>query len=103
MEFYVNSGNTIVHQENRYHSGTVLPDEIVDLWTKEDIERLVGQGVISEKEPKLDPVVDSKSGSASVKKGSPRQKSENFSSKQLSKELTEKDKKTSKTKGGNKK
>lgn len=92
MELYVNSGNTIVSEENRYHSGTILPDEIVNMWSKDDIERLINQGVISKKEPQLDPVVDAKTGSATIKKGSKSPKSEKFSSKQLSKEIEEKEK-----------
>lgn len=96
MKLYVNSGNTVVHQGKRYHSGTLLPEELIGEWNSDDKERLLAQGVVCDKPPTLDPAVDMKVGSAAVKESQKAPEKEDFASKQLSKQTVDSGKKKGK-------
>ena len=86
MGLYVNSGNTVVDSGERYHSGEELPGKLTDKWDKATKQRFIDNGIVVEKPPKLDPVVDEKKGSAAIKRSSVPPEKENFGSKELRKD-----------------
>ena len=92
MDVYVASGNMINDGENRYTSGTKLPDKVVAKIGKDNVERLVLKGTLRKQLPTLDAVVDSKTGSAAIAKNDLVPKKEDFASKQLNKETLSKPK-----------
>jgi len=91
MKLYVNSGNMITDGGTRFFPGDLVPDDIVNGWTNEIRDRMLEAGTVIDSKPTLDPVIDSRDGSAAIPGGAQAPVKEDFSSHQLGKEIADKE------------